>query len=428
MEHDYSKHDYLKLEEGLPKAELDLRLRQANEVTNLGRRMLSFYLHDMDERRVYLVLGYPTTAHYADQRLEVPPQRTSEYIAVGAALAKLTRLDQAFLEGLVSWSKVLELVRVAAPHSEERWIDYAKVHVCREVKDAVARELDGRAPRQREKGQPGKGGLSLRKIVVRHEMEAVVYEKFERAMHKMRDERGGVALSQGEFIERLADMYLSMQPDGTVPGWKATDPSLYQVVVHEHEQEASARVMTPDGEVELRTAAREAILEQKKVSKTMRNKVLARDDHRCGSCGFRFDLQAHHIVFSSEGGATAPQNLTALCTTCHTLVHEGLLVLQGDGDTGVQFFTKDGEPLRRQPAVRDPVLGILRRPPASGRVTRVRWEWYEDDEGGTWNRPVPDFVAETPGWSKCRSIAVDFDNIELDDDDSGVALADRKPW
>ena len=62
-------------------------------------------------------------------------------------------------------------------------------------------------------------------------------------------------------------MYLSMQPDGTVPGWKATNQSLYQVVVHEYEheqgngEEPCARVMTPDGEVELTAGARAAILD-----------------------------------------------------------------------------------------------------------------------------------------------------------------------
>jgi len=40
-------------------------------------------------------------------------------------------------------------------------------------------------------------------------------------------------------------------------------------------------------------------------------------DRACVNCGARFGLQAHHVIPRAEGGPDTPENLEALCVSCH---------------------------------------------------------------------------------------------------------------
>ena len=77
----------------------------------------------------------------------------------------------------------------------------------------------------------------------------------------------------------------------------------------------------------------------------MRRMVLLRDGNRCLCCRRRYLLMAHHVLFRSQGGETHPSNLASLCSTCHEMVHEEKLTVEGDADSGFRFFDGDGEPV-----------------------------------------------------------------------------------
>ena len=51
--------------------------------------------------------------------------------------------------------------------------------------------------------------------------------------------------------------------------------------------------------------------------------VLCRDRHTCCRCKKKqIELQVHHVIWESNGGAHTPENLLTLCGKCHRLVHE----------------------------------------------------------------------------------------------------------
>ncbi|HEX5554708.1 MAG TPA: HNH endonuclease, partial [Chitinophagaceae bacterium] len=58
--------------------------------------------------------------------------------------------------------------------------------------------------------------------------------------------------------------------------------------------------------------------------------VLYRDQHHCqaGRGGCSKKLQVHHIIFRSEGGSDAPDNLITLCDKHHEALHDGKLPLE----------------------------------------------------------------------------------------------------
>ncbi len=55
----------------------------------------------------------------------------------------------------------------------------------------------------------------------------------------------------------------------------------------------------------------------------LRTLVFIRDKHTCQSCGSKSSLNCHHIDYSLLGMETLDQ-LTTLCTTCHTALHKRL--------------------------------------------------------------------------------------------------------
>lgn len=54
--------------------------------------------------------------------------------------------------------------------------------------------------------------------------------------------------------------------------------------------------------------------------------VLDRDHHQCQRCKGKnkdHQLEVHHVIFRSQGGSDAPDNLITLCHTCHQALHRG---------------------------------------------------------------------------------------------------------
>ena len=55
-----------------------------------------------------------------------------------------------------------------------------------------------------------------------------------------------------------------------------------------------------------------------------REHALVRDKYTCQCCGKRnCRVEAHHIVFRSNGGSDSLDNLITLCEDCHKAVHLG---------------------------------------------------------------------------------------------------------
>lgn len=68
----------------------------------------------------------------------------------------------------------------------------------------------------------------------------------------------------------------------------------------------------------------------------LRNKILARDQHKCAACGQTFplkELHVHHIqpfkLFADPLMANSPSNLITLCQHCHTLAETRVRVVSG---------------------------------------------------------------------------------------------------
>lgn len=387
--------DDLIMEEGLPLDEVERRLRCAWRAGTLRHRVVAFYLADLDARGLQQLEGYASVSEWAARRFGMSRREARELLAAGRALRSLPGVDRAFADGRLCWSKVRELVRVATPEQEERWIETALRKTTDELALEVRLARPGGPPRDRNRK-----GLPEVRVRLDTGLPVDVYAKWERVRRMMEDEsspdpggQGQRRLQEWECLEALCDLRLSMSEDGTVPGRRRRDASLYTVVVHVSAGAGpgkldleNASVETEDGLVPLDPVAAETIAcdarhinacgcpdchghAGRDPSELQRRAVLLRDGRRCACCGSRERLQIHHIVAVSAEGATTVDNLITLCRRCHALLHAGLLVIRGDARSGWTFEDRRG---RNRHATDPPAPAELAiEPPRHARIMTV---------------------------------------------------------
>jgi len=374
--------DAVDLREGLAVDEVHLRLEQGLGLQETGQRILAFYLTEMEARRLHQETGHATTLQYAEDCLELDRRRTRELLSVGKKLLALPRIDYAFCEQRIGWSKLLLLVRIAVPEHEERWLERALELTCRDLAREVATTTPGDAPRK-----PGeRRGLSEPHFVVSAKVGVLAHRKIDLAKQKLAAELDR-PVSAAELFEALAEQFLSTEDDGTIPGRKHVPASLYRIVLRPEDgggkEGDGERILCTDSEIgplpidggdrdDALSRVRSACIRcdgeraqgdddedpesgddpeggdgsvDQKTPPALRRRVLARDGDQCRCCNSRTQLMVHHIRYRSKGGRTRTWNLITLCMRCHALVHAGLLVLEGKRAQKVRFRNRKGKPL-----------------------------------------------------------------------------------
>jgi len=325
----------LTLQEGLPLDQVVRRIGVAYASTGLRHRVVAFYLAELDARNLYQLAGYKSASRFAAARFGMSQREARELLAAGKALVHLPVINEAFALGKVCWSKVRELIKVASPQHETRWLELAQELNTDQLLLEVRLSKPGDPPRDRD----DRKGLPEIRLRLNTALPPDVYAKWERARQKIQDESGS-PLKEWEFVEALIDLALAFQDDGSIKGKTRCDDSCYTTTV---DTDANC-VETDDGALPIapETAAMLACEADHRVSPSLRRKVLKRDGYRCRCCSSRHRLHMHHVIWYSRGGKTRFDNLVTLCRGCHSMVHAGLLVITGTFEQGWRFEDTDG--------------------------------------------------------------------------------------
>src|SRR5262245_36529033 len=338
------------LERGLCTRELEARLAAASRTTDIGRRALAFYLDDMEERRAFEVFGFRSAVHFAVARLGLSRREARDLVATGRKLRELERIDSAFSEGKIGWTKTRLLARVASPEHEEAWLETARTLTCQELEREVAISKEGAAPRRNRRGIP------QTKVRVVASVDPITYEMWERGKKIYGGELG--PLSDDDMVRLFARMALETG-SGARSGEAGSAPAskvFAAITVNQCPTCHTATLRTEDGPVELDEETLERyICEAKKecgccgedgeeltwvgpngeivkappTPRWLREKVILRDGGRCRFCGIDCGLNVHHIVFRSKGGKTEEENLLTACLRCHGAIHAGFMRVEG---------------------------------------------------------------------------------------------------
>src|SRR6187399_778574 len=83
-------------------------------------------------------LGFGIFSEYVERCFGYKPRSTQEKLRVAEALEELPVLAGALAEGSLHWSAARELTRVAAPETEQEWLEVAQGKSVRQLEELVA--------------------------------------------------------------------------------------------------------------------------------------------------------------------------------------------------------------------------------------------------------------------------------------------------
>jgi 5-methylcytosine-specific restriction endonuclease McrA len=328
---------------GRPAAQVDAALRQALAVCDRARECAALWFAEVQRRRLYRDLGYPSLETYATQELGFSQNRYWQFKRLADDLDRLPVLKEAVANGDLGWTKAQQVARVATPETQDHWVAMATTTGRRELEQAV-RQLRRRksaiapaaqlpmldlAPTTREAPPPS--SITLR-------ADALQLARFEALLEKAH-KLGLVPAGADRLDAVLAGLEALITAASPATQGPAT-----QIIVHQCPDCGQAAAVTNRGELPLAPAQVDALAcdahirrpgqaNRATIPPKTRAKVLARDRHRCATPGCRATrfLEVHHVTPRTLGGTNRPDNLVTLCGRCHRFAHELAPAQVGDG-------------------------------------------------------------------------------------------------
>jgi hypothetical protein len=363
---------------------------------------------EYDAREGWAQWGCRSCAHWVAWQCGIAPGVAREHVRVARRLRELPRIQAAFAEGELSYSKVRALTRVENVEREQDLLDLAR-HATASQLERLLRAYRGVVAAERAAaGEPPElwiafdhaddGSLLLRGRLPAEE-GALVMAALEAAQDRLAEQgvpagtRDDVAedvpagtrddeatdvpagTSARSRAEARADALVAVA-DSFLAGASATGRAAraggdrYQVVVHVDAgamsgEEPGGRCELEDGSplaVEtVRRLACDASLVQllerdgqplkigrktRTIPPALRRALNARDRGcRFPGCGSRRFLDAHHIEHWADGGSTDLDNLVHLCGHHHRLLHEGGYRITRTAGGRIHFQRRDGRPI-----------------------------------------------------------------------------------
>jgi hypothetical protein len=316
-------------EPGRPATRVHASLKRSLHALEHARHCSVLWFADVQRRRLYRDLGYSSINQYALEALGFSKSRTRDFVRLAARLDDLPRVRKAMARGELGYTKAREIVAVATPQTETKWLKAA---------EAPRRELVRRVKRAKKAAKVDRNQAELlpaeptvvepNELPVHFQVDLTPEQEARRAalvekLHKL----GGAPADRAELmLEALAALVEASEKGPRGP--RAEGPPV-QIHVHEEKGEIRAegrRVGRADA-ARLRCDAvlcRRGKRNVATIPPRIRREVMGRDRHRCTSpgCGRTRFLEVHHVVPRSRGDTNEPENLTTLCSSCHRMWHE----------------------------------------------------------------------------------------------------------
>ncbi len=138
--------DGFDLKKGLSSEEVHERALAARRLYGKAEKALTFWIVEMDERKLYKDFGCSNIFQYATRHLSLGEHTIAEMLRTGKALAKLPVLSDAYEKGQISSTHIREISRVAVPETEQFWCEAAKKSTTHQIEKMVAFTPRGELP------------------------------------------------------------------------------------------------------------------------------------------------------------------------------------------------------------------------------------------------------------------------------------------
>jgi hypothetical protein len=352
---------------------LDRELRELASVESRSRLEVSFGLLEAEQIGLADVSGYGSVYDYAEHVLGYARRKTVESLRIARQLRQLPMLRRQLERGEQYWSVAKELTRVANSETEREWLEAVVGCTVRDVEKMV--KGLGLGARPGDRPDPGESRQTFR-FEFNAEEEAVFREAVAR-VQKDSDEK----LSETEAVVEVMRRSMSPVTVGTEDTQKPSDgqaPYQLAITICQHcargfQEGGGELIEVPPEVVEMACcdakhighlhASDEVCSEgsstpthvgscrkQHRASQTVppriRRQTLHRAHRQCEvpGCTNKVGLHVHHSWLRQEGGDHNPKRLAVVCPRHHKRLHQGMLLMEGDADSGWTFLHADGTP------------------------------------------------------------------------------------
>jgi hypothetical protein len=303
----------------------------------------------------HIRLGYGGFPEYVERLFGYSPRFTQERLRVAEALEELPELYAALSAGVLSWSVVRELTRVATSKTESEWRSAAQGLTARDVERLVSGHKPGNRPNDAR-------DPAAKRHFLKFEVSAETLASVRDALAKLRRDAGS-SLDDDAALLLMARQILG--------GPKDEGRASYQVYLNVCErcgagqQLGSGELLDVGPEVvEMASCDAQRVHAHMGAKSTpaaqaippaVRREVVRRDSERCvvPGCRHAVFIDVHHIDLREDGGSHDPDNLICLCGAHHLALHRGLLSIQGKVSSGLVFRHADGTPYGGSPKPRE---------------------------------------------------------------------------
>lgn len=352
----------------------------AGHINAANHRMLML-IGEFDRRTGWSDGDTQSCAHWLNWKCGIAMGAAREKVRVAHALEKLPKISAAMASGALSYSKVREITRVAAPETEDYLLMIAEHGTAAHVERLVrayrrcqeAEELS-REQRQQESRKVTFQYDDDGSLILHCRLPAEVGAKVMKALDiAVEDVPAGTSDEIVPFSRRRADALALVAESFLTHGAMAAHGSdRHQIVIHVAEETLRNRTAGccefEDGPSMAAETARRfscdastvRLIENdegeplnlgrktRTISAPLRRALKARDKScRFPGCANSRYMDAHHIKHWADGGETKPSNLLSLCRFHHRAVHEGGIRIERLDDGALRFVYADGEPVDR---------------------------------------------------------------------------------
>lgn len=303
----------------------DVLLQEVERLCAEERQTLTLLLHhlrEVDRRRLYATLKYPSIFEYAVKKLGYSEDQAYRRIAAMRMLRELPEIEGKINSGALSLSN-LGLANNFF-NKEKQWTqkDFTK-----NDKLEVLEKLSNQSRRDAEKIILAMSSNPLqfreeRQKPISTEMIELTFIVTAEVRDKVQKLKGLLAhkhphLSTGELLEKLSD--LGLEKWDRVAAYQHKDNKQTQQNEddskrHENKQNHE------DSQNSENPISDQALLEIKKRSinqAALRRQVWRRDKGQCQNCGSSYALEIDHILPKAKGGEDTAENLRLLCRSCN---------------------------------------------------------------------------------------------------------------
>ncbi len=187
----------------LPRFGISLSAKQGREMLQKGAAMeangcymVVVALTEMERSERYLDANCGSIVAFGYQFAGLSRSDVYAKLACGRALSHLHKVDDSFRRGLLCWTKVRAICRVATEETEDQWLEKARVLSSSQLEHEVAADREPITPR---------GKVPLKAIDRR------IYLKLQDVMALMRTRAGNPHLSDEDCLEATLDLVLNTE-------------------------------------------------------------------------------------------------------------------------------------------------------------------------------------------------------------------------